>query len=197
MRHVLVIDDNDELRDAVAGVLNLSGFNVIDARDAETAIDLVKHQRPDLIICDVRMPGMDGYSLLGEIRNHSETASIPVILMTGSASKEDYRRGMVNGADDYLFKPFTPEELVEAVLSRISRQTDFEMDALNHAMNLSDRAVQHFITEASRPIDGIRDAVNHIVRKAGDLGTGQSSEDVRRINQSAMELDELAHRIAH
>jgi CheY-like chemotaxis protein len=94
---------------------------------------MVLAEKPDLIISDVRMPGMDGHHLLNAIRDLQSTAAIPFILMTGSGSHDDFRRGMVSGADDYLQKPFTPDDLIEAVLSRLIRQTDLQMEAYNHA----------------------------------------------------------------
>jgi CheY-like chemotaxis protein len=136
MKNILVIDDNDDVRSIVAAVLRNFGFVVREANDGGAGIQMVLEERPDLIITDVRMPGMDGHHLLNAIRELQATASIPVILMTGSASHDDFRRGMVSGADDYLHKPFTPDELIEAVLSRLIRQTDMEMDAYNRANKL-------------------------------------------------------------
>jgi two-component system sensor histidine kinase/response regulator len=82
------------------------------------------------------MPGMDGHHLLSAIRELQDTAPIPFILMTGSGSNDDFRRGMVCGADDYLHKPFAPDDLIEAVLSRLVRQTDVQMEAYKHASKM-------------------------------------------------------------
>jgi CheY-like chemotaxis protein len=136
MKNILVIDDNDDVRSIVAAVLRNFGFVVREANDGGAGIQMVLEQKPDLIITDVRMPGMDGHHLLSAIRELQATASIPVIMMTGSASHDDFRRGMVSGADDYLNKPFTPDELIEAVLSRLIRQTDMEMEAYSRANKL-------------------------------------------------------------
>jgi CheY-like chemotaxis protein len=132
MKNILVIDDNDDVRTIVTAVLRNFGFGVREATSGESAIQMVLTEKPDLIISDVRMPGMDGHHLLSAIRELQSTAAIPFILMTGSASHDDFRRGMVSGADDYLHKPFTPDELIEAVLSRLIRQTDLQMEAYNH-----------------------------------------------------------------
>jgi len=133
MKSILVIDDNDDVRSIVTTVLRSFGFAVREAAGGDAAIPMVLAEKPDLIISDVRMPGMDGLELLSAIRELQSTAAIPVILMTGSASHDDFRRSMVNGADDYLQKPFTPDELIEAVLSRLIRQTDLQMEAYSHA----------------------------------------------------------------
>lgn len=133
MKSILVIDDSDEVRSIVTAVLRNFGFEVREATSGETGIQMVLTEKPDLIISDVRMPGMDGHHLLSAIRELQSTAAIPVILMTGSASHDDFRRGMASGADDYLHKPFTPDELIEAVLSRLIRQTDLQMEAYDRA----------------------------------------------------------------
>ncbi len=144
MKSILVIDDNESVRSVVTTVLTNSGFVVREATSGESAIQMVLAEKPDLIISDVRMPGMDGHHLLSAIRELQSTATIPFILMTGSASHDDFRRGMISGADDYLQKPFTPDELIEAVLSRLIRQTDLEIEAYNHA--------SQFRTPASDPL---------------------------------------------
>jgi CheY-like chemotaxis protein len=142
MKNILVIDDNDDVRSIVSTVLRNFGFGVREATSGEAGIRMILDDKPDLIISDVRMPGMDGHRLLSAIRDLQSTAAIPFILMTGSGSHADFRRGMVSGADDYLQKPFTPDELIETVLSRLIRQTDLQMEAYNHAhrMRAADKA---------------------------------------------------------
>jgi CheY-like chemotaxis protein len=147
MKNILVIDDNDEVRSVVTSVLRNFGFVVREATSGEAAIQSVLAERPDLIISDVRMPGMDGHHLLGAIREMQATAAIPFILMTGSGSRADYRRGMVCGADDYLYKPFTPDELIEAVLSRLVRQTDQQMEAYLHVSKIRETGASHAAPE--------------------------------------------------
>ena len=137
MKNILVIDDNDDVRSIVTTVLRNFGFEVREAASGESAIRMVLEEKPDLIISDVRMPGMDGHHLLNTIRELQSTAAIPFILMTGSGSHDEFRRSMVSGADDYLQKPFTPDELIETVLSRLIRQTDLQMEAYNHANRIS------------------------------------------------------------
>ena len=133
MKSILVIDDNNEVRSVVAIVLRNFGFTVCEADDGASALQMVLAEKPGMIISDVRMPGMDGHHLLNAVRELQSTAAIPFILMTGSVSREDFRRSMAGGADDYLQKPFTTDELVEAVLSRMIRQTDMDMEAYNIA----------------------------------------------------------------
>jgi CheY-like chemotaxis protein len=154
MKSILVIDDNEDVRTIVTAVLRNFGFSVREATSGESAIQMVLEEKPDLIISDVRMPGMDGHHLLSAIRELQSTAAIPFILMTGSGSHDDFRRGMVSGADDYLHKPFTPDELIEAVLSRLIRQTDLQMEAYNHANRMRAAAADLPSRESTLPVAG-------------------------------------------
>ena len=154
MKSILVIDDNDDVRSIVTTVLRNFGFSVREATSGDAAIQMVLAEKPDLIISDVRMPGMDGHHLLSAIRELQSTAAIPFILMTGSGSRDDFRRGMVSGADDYLQKPFTPDELIEAVLSRLIRQTDLQMEAYNQADRVRAGVSDHLAQEHAAPVAG-------------------------------------------
>ena len=136
MPNILVIDDADDVRSVVVKTLAHLGFSAREARDGATGIEMALADPPDLIICDVRMPGMDGYKTLAAIRDLPAIANIPFIFLTGALDKSDMRRGMVSGADDYLTKPFTPEELLEAVATRLARQTEIRFEAYRQAEKL-------------------------------------------------------------
>jgi CheY-like chemotaxis protein len=159
MKTIIVIDDNDEVRSVVTAVLRNFGFTVLEATGGEDAIRMILTERPDLIISDVQMPGMDGHHLLAAIRDLQSTAAIPFILMTGNGSRDDYRRGMVCGADDYLYKPFTPDELIEAVLSRLVRQTDLQMEAYQHAHKMREAACRPQSPEPTEELALVRRAL--------------------------------------
>ncbi|HUD49558.1 MAG TPA: response regulator [Candidatus Baltobacteraceae bacterium] len=147
MKSVLVIDDKEEIRCLIKAVLTTFGFTVLEAGSGQVAMAMMHDERPDLVICDINMPGMDGYETLSAVRESSATAQIPFILMTGLVSRDGFRRGMACGADDYLVKPFTTEELVEAVISRLVRQTDIEMAANKRAQVLHEYAAHHSFPE--------------------------------------------------
>jgi DNA-binding response OmpR family regulator len=147
MNNILVIDDKEEIRALIKVVLNNYGFNVIEADNGTIGMQLLRSQKLDLVVCDINMPGMDGYQTLGAVRASSTTAPIPFILMTGLVSRDGFRRGMANGADDYLVKPFTTDELIDAVMSRLSRQTDFQIEADRRAQKLHAYAARHSFPE--------------------------------------------------
>jgi DNA-binding response OmpR family regulator len=153
MKSILVIDDADEVRNLIATVLTNYGFTVREAPNGKLGIRMIAEEKPDLVICDVNMPALSGYETLAAVRESSETAAIPFILMTGSVSRDGFRRGMVCGADDYLVKPFTTDELVDAVMSRLVRQSELQLDAERRAQKLHEYAAQYPFPELAGSLD--------------------------------------------
>lgn len=143
MNNILVIDDTEDIRNLIATVLTNYGFSVREAANGHYGVKMIAEQKPDLVICDVNMPAMSGYETLASVRASSQTAAIPFILMTGAVSRDGFRRGMVSGADDYLVKPFTPDELIEAVMSRLERQAEVQLEAEKRAQKLHEYASQY------------------------------------------------------
>lgn len=122
MEKILVIEDEDFVRENIVELLDAEGFEVISAENGHDGINLAKAMVPDLILCDVMMPKVDGYGVLMALRQESATAAVPFIFLTAKASKADFRQGMELGADDYLSKPFTRAELLGAIASRLKKQ---------------------------------------------------------------------------
>jgi CheY-like chemotaxis protein len=147
MKNILVIDDNSDIRYLVKTVLTKFDFSVLEAANGQLGVRLLRDQRPDLVICDINMPGMDGYETLVAVRDSSANARIPFILMTGLVSRDGFRRGMVCGADDYLAKPFGTNDLVDAVMSRLARQTEIQMAANRQAQRLHEYAARYSFPE--------------------------------------------------
>lgn len=129
MKSILVIDSKDDVRAFISVALTSFGFVISQAHDGEAALQRIVEQQPDLILCDTEMPGADGFEILSAVRASSVTAAIPFILMTGLVSANGFRRAMAAGADDYLVKPFSPDDLVDAVMSRLVRRGDYEAQA--------------------------------------------------------------------
>jgi signal transduction histidine kinase len=118
---ILVIDDEDALRTVSAEILRDAGYQVVEARTGAEGIEEVRRERPDLVLCDVNMPVMDGYSVLKVVRTEPNLASIPFLFMSGLGERESVRVGMSLGADDYLTKPVSSQELLEAIAVRLAR----------------------------------------------------------------------------
>jgi len=142
---ILIIDDNEELRENASDVLMIEGFDVLQASDGLEGLQIARDTIPDLIICDINMPELDGYGVIQELRSESLTATIPFIFL--SANKEDraIRTGMNLGADDYLTKPFSNRDLLNAIRSRLTRSAVYE---LNQVRNFAHQIVK--MQEAER-----------------------------------------------
>lgn len=122
MKKILVIEDETHLRANTVQILEFENFQVIEAENGSIGIQLAQEQLPDLILCDVMMPELDGYGVLTALRQNPATSGIPFIFTTAKASKTDLRQGMELGADDYLTKPFTADELLSAIATRLEKQ---------------------------------------------------------------------------
>lgn len=121
MRSILLVEDNDELRENTAEILELANYKVIAAENGKAGIQAALENKPDLIICDVMMPELDGYGVLHLINKNSELSGIPFIFLTAKSERSDMRKGMEMGADDYITKPFTDIELLNAIESRFKK----------------------------------------------------------------------------
>jgi DNA-binding response OmpR family regulator len=141
MIKILIIEDNQDVRENTAEILELANYTVCTAEDGEKGVEIAKLAKPDIIICDIMMPKMNGYDVLLQLSKDKITASIPFIFLTAKTERIDVRKGMNLGADDYLTKPFEERELLDAISSRLKKhhflKKEFSMDikGLNQFFN--------------------------------------------------------------
>jgi len=121
IRKILVIEDEPEMRRNLTTVLRLEKFQALPAENGRIGVELAKKEKPDLILCDVMMPELDGYGVIAALRANTKTAAIPFIFLTAKGEKPDIRAGMNLGADDYLTKPVAKADLLAAIRSRLER----------------------------------------------------------------------------
>jgi DNA-binding NarL/FixJ family response regulator len=121
MKKILVIEDEPEMRRNLATILRLEKFHPLPAANGHLGIELAKKAKPDLILCDVMMPELDGYGVIAALRADPDTVTIPFIFLTAKGEKPDIRAGMNLGADDYLTKPVGKADLLSAIHSRLKR----------------------------------------------------------------------------
>lgn len=144
MHKIVLIEDNADVRETTADILELASYEVITAESGKLGIEKATEHQPDLIICDIMMPGLDGYGVLHILSKKPETASIPFIFLTAKAEKDDVRKGMNLGADDYLTKPFEEMELLNAVESRLRKN-----EVLKKEYSKNIHGLNEFYSEAS------------------------------------------------
>ena len=121
MKKILVIEDEPEMRRNLTTILRLEKFHALAAENGRVGTELARKEKPDLILCDVMMPELDGYGVIAALRADAETAAIPFIFLTAKGEKPDIRAGMNLGADDYLTKPVAKVDLLAAIRSRLER----------------------------------------------------------------------------
>ncbi len=121
MKKILLIEDNDQLRENTAEILELSNYTVYTAADGREGVELALKQQPDLIICDIMMPRLDGFGVLHMLRRNPHIRNTPFIFLTAKTERSDFRKGMESGADDYITKPFSGTELLNAVEGRLRK----------------------------------------------------------------------------
>jgi len=121
MKKILVIEDEPEMRRNMTSLLRYHAYEPIAAKDGRDGIELARREKPDLILCDVMMPELDGHAVLKVLQQDTTLARIPFIFLTAKGEKDDFRSGMELGADDYLTKPVANAELIRAIEARLRR----------------------------------------------------------------------------
>jgi len=128
MKTVLLIEDNEDIRENMAEIMELANYKVLTAPDGKQGIEMAVKHKPDVIVCDIMMPVLDGYGVIHMLQKNEETRNIPFIFLTAKAERAEIRKGMELGADDYITKPFNGTELLNAIESRIRKAEILKQD---------------------------------------------------------------------
>lgn len=145
MKKILLIEDNLEVRENTVEILSLANYHVVSAENGKIGVELAQKENPDLIICDIMMPELDGYGVLHILGKNEQTASIPFIFLTAKTEKTDIRKGMNLGADDYLTKPFDDTDLLNAIEARLRKNA-----MLQKQYDTSPEGLDNFIKDAQQ-----------------------------------------------
>lgn len=137
MTKVLLVEDNNEIRENTREILELAGYEIVAAANGKEGYEIAVQENPDLIICDIMMPVLDGYGLLHLINKNDSLRSTPFIFLTAKTERVDFRKGMEMGADDYITKPFTDIELLNGIESRLQK-IKFQQQRATISNNLND-----------------------------------------------------------
>src|SRR5471030_1609911 len=173
-KKVLIIEDNNDIRENIIEILELAGYTVYSADNGKTGVDLAIKNIPDIILCDIMMPELDGYGVLYLLNKNPETSAIPFIFLTAKAERVDLRKGMEMGADDYLTKPFDDMELLNAVESRLKKKETIEkfynksLDQLNSLVSKHDGLAE--LTKVIQDRKSRQFKKNQVIYYEGDKG---------------------------
>jgi signal transduction histidine kinase len=191
MTKILVIEDQEDLREIILEMLDSEDFDALGAENGKIGVQLAHSYKPDLIICDVMMPELDGYGVITALRQNPATAMIPFIFLTAKASKADLRQGMELGADDYLTKPFTVKELLGAITTRLEKKVAGDKQSQEKLEELRSNIVQSLPHELRTPLNGIM-AFSELLIESYDLMEKEEVlEMLSDINSSAIRLNRL------
>jgi two-component system, sensor histidine kinase and response regulator len=152
---VLAIEDEPEILNNIVEILELEDMTVYAAQDGEAGVKMARELLPDVIVCDIMMPNKDGYSVLLDLQAEATTANIPFIFLTAVVDRPSQRYGMVLGADDYLTKPFTPDELISAIATRLEKRTRLAQEYASQAEELRQSLLSSLPHELRTPLVGI------------------------------------------
>src|ERR1051325_5866853 len=191
MKKFLVIDDPPEIRMIIDETLNMFGFSTLMAEDGETGISLAKEHLPQLIICDVNMPKLDGFATLARLREDERTAGIPFMFLSRAVERPNVRRGMEMGADDYLTKPFTPSELLAAVNARLEKQAEIERKSEKKLDELRGKVTLALPHELRTPLNGIMGLAQILIDDHATMKPHEILETARYVYTSAERLHRL------
>jgi len=188
---ILVIEDADALRKDIMEMLSFEDYDVEGANNGVNGVNLARSWHPDLIICDIMMPELDGYGVLAELRRDGAGLTIPFIFLTAKTDKSDMRLGMDLGADDYLTKPFTAQELINCVRKRLEKVTELNRISEEKLDELRENIILALPHELRTPLTGILGFADILMMDSNDMSGDKIAEMARYIHSAAQRLYRL------
>lgn len=182
---VLVIEDDELIRGTLRDLLEIHGHEVTTASDGQAGVAAVVAGRPDLVLCDVGLPRLDGYAVLEQVRSLAEGGDVPFIFLTAHTAREDLRRGMQSGADDYLTKPFSEDEVIAAIEARTRRQQPLKQKLARLLAERAQTARAEWSHELLTPLAGVEGGLALIDAEADHLSPAELRELLAMVRTSA------------
>jgi CRP-like cAMP-binding protein/ActR/RegA family two-component response regulator len=142
MKSILVVDDNLDIRENTAEILDMAGYKTFTAENGKKGVEIAMKEKPDLIVCDIMMPELDGYGVLHLLKKNPEMMRIPFIFLTAKTERTDFRKGMEMGADDYITKPFEEIELLNAIEARLKKA-----EVMDQKYTFSEMGISQFLKD--------------------------------------------------
>ncbi len=190
MNKILVIEDEDNIRDNISDVLSLNDFEIFTAENGIEGVRLAKQINPDLILCDIMMPLMDGYGVLNEIKSDEKFTLTPFIFISAKSNHEDIRNGMNLGADDYLIKPFLLQDLLKIVSLRLEESERKRKIYYNKQQDLIEQYGSVQMHELNTPMNGILTSITLLQ----EMGVKNYSTEVEELLQVLNTSSKRLHR---
>ena len=191
MKKILVVEDSQSLRKDILEMLGFEGFNAVGAENGSIGVERAREFLPDLIICDIMMPILDGYGVLQELRKDALTSTIPFIFLTARTDRMDMRQGMELGADDFLTKPFHAAELLAAVRARLQKRDLFDEATERRMEGLRENIMMALPHELRTPLNVILGFSDLLMSDADIMDAARVAEMSKHINSSALRLYRL------
>ncbi|NOR86745.1 MAG: response regulator [Bacteroidales bacterium] len=191
MKKILVIEDTANVRENICEILETEEYEVHSAENGKLGLELAANIQPDLVLCDIMMPVMDGYEVLKEMRKNIATSTVPFIFLTAKNTRTDQRAGMELGADDYIPKPFTIEELLGAVSMRLKRSAEF-IENSEKKLNELTKNMGTPITEViSEPLKAVIGFSKMLMTEYSNMEKFEMAEFNQLIYKAGMKLDTI------
>jgi signal transduction histidine kinase len=188
MKKILIIEDESSLRDEMVDWFTFEGFHVSHAPNGLEGLRLAKEFNPEIILCDIMMPELDGYGVLDRLREDPVCNMIPFIIMSAQSERDQIRTGMEKGADDYITKPFSRVELLNAVFTRLKKAKDVHEHAQTEAEELRHNLITTMPHEFNTPLNGILGFTQILIDDIETLGKDEILDIGKQINISAQRL---------
>ncbi|MBW4520631.1 MAG: response regulator [Scytolyngbya sp. HA4215-MV1] len=194
MNQILIIEDDIDLLIILQQILEMNNFQVTIAENGIRGLEQLLRKPPDLVICDIDMPGLDGFSILSMLRQETELSLIPFIFMTGRSDRKDVRLGMELGADDYLIKPFSESEILKSISTQIEKKTLLEQlqnQQKQKLDSLKDQIITALPHEFNTPLNGIMLSLGFLQESLEELDPQEVREILEMMRKSAQRLNHL------
>jgi two-component system, sensor histidine kinase and response regulator len=191
MTRILVIEDENAILENVMEILEMEGFKVSGARNGREGVQTAFQVQPDLIICDIMMPEMDGYQVFLELQSDPATSMTPFIFLTARADYKDFRYGMELGADDYLTKPFVPNQLLKAIRTRLERQEQTQREYGKRIDEVRHQLLFSLPHELRTPLTGIIGYVGMLIEDYKVVDPDTLLDMLKAIERSSNRLHRL------
>ncbi len=193
MKRILIVEDEPIIRENIAELLEIAGYETRQAENGYIGVQKIIDYKPDIVICDIMMPGLNGFEVLETVRKAHETAAIPFIFLTARATAEDIRKGMSLGADDYLTKPFTKDELFGSVKARLEK-SEIHKNLINKKLNEFKTQIGNIYShELNTPLNGVLGISGLLMHFFDDFSPAEIKEMISTMHAAGKRMEHVVN----